>query len=72
MMPIPGTASPESEQATTGGLMKKVICYHRRLFKDEYKLETENMRHPESIENEIRILRYVANAIAYAKAACIT
>ena len=34
-------------------------------FKDEYKLENGKYVHPESIENEMKILRYVANAIVY-------
>jgi len=34
-------------------------------FKDEYKLENGKYVHPESIENEIKLLRYVSNVIVY-------
>ena len=34
-------------------------------FKDEYKLANGKYVHPESIENEIKLLRYIANAMIY-------
>ncbi len=34
-------------------------------FKDEYKLANGKYVHPESIENEIKLMRYVANAMIY-------
>jgi long-chain acyl-CoA synthetase len=34
-------------------------------FKDEYKLANGKYVHPESVENEIKLLRYVANAMVY-------
>ncbi|MDD4357558.1 MAG: AMP-dependent synthetase/ligase [Smithellaceae bacterium] len=65
MMPDTWNGLPGIRTGDRGWLDEEGFLHITGRFKDEYKLENGKYVHPESIENEIKILRYVSNVIVY-------
>ena len=54
-----------SARGDRGWLDEEGFLHITGRFKDEYKLANGKYVHPESIENEIKLMRVVANAMIY-------
>lgn len=65
MMPDKWNGFPGIRTGDRGWLDEDGYLHITGRFKDEYKLSNGKYVHPEGIENEIKILRYVANAMLY-------
>lgn len=65
MMPDTWNGLPGVRTGDRGWIDEDGFLHITGRFKDEYKLENGKYVHPESIENEIKILRYVSNVIIY-------
>jgi len=63
MMPDTWNGFPGIRTGDRGWLDEEGFLHITGRFKDEYKLENGKYVHPESIENDIKLLRYVANVI---------
>lgn len=64
-MPDTWNGLPGVRTGDRGWLDEEEFLHITGRFKDEYKLENGKYVHPESIENEIKLLRYVSNVIVY-------
>jgi long-chain acyl-CoA synthetase len=65
MMPDTWNGFPGVRTGDRGWLDDDSFMHITGRFKDEYKLENGKYVHPESIENDMKLLRYVSNAIVY-------
>jgi long-chain acyl-CoA synthetase len=65
MMPDTWNGFPGIRTGDRGWVDEEGYLHITGRFKDEYKLENGKYVHPESIENEIKLLRYVSNVIVY-------
>jgi long-chain acyl-CoA synthetase len=65
MMPEKWNGFPGIRTGDRGWFDEDGFLHITGRFKDEYKLANGKYVHPESIENEIKLLAYVANAMVY-------
>jgi long-chain acyl-CoA synthetase len=65
MMPDKWNGFPGLRTGDRGWLDEDGFLHITGRFKDEYKLSNGKYVHPEGIENEIKLLRYVLNVILY-------
>ena len=65
MMPDTWNGFPGEKTGDRGWIDEERFFHITGRFKDEYKLENGKYVHPESIENDIKILRCVSNVIVY-------
>ncbi|HON58488.1 MAG TPA: AMP-binding protein [Smithella sp.] len=65
MMPDTWNGFPGIRTGDRGWIDEEGYLHITGRFKDEYKLENGKYVHPEAIENEIKLLRYVSNVIVY-------
>ena len=65
MMPDTWNGFPGVKTGDRGWLDEEGFLHITGRFKDEYKLENGKYVHPEGIENEIKLLRYILNVILY-------
>jgi len=65
LMPDTWNGLPGIRTGDRGWLDEEGYLHITGRFKDEYKLENGKYVHPESIENEMKLHRYVSNALVY-------
>ncbi|MGD0820785.1 MAG: AMP-dependent synthetase/ligase [Desulfomonilia bacterium] len=65
MMPDTWNGFPGIRTGDRGWIDEEGYLHITGRFKDEYKLANGKYVHPDSIENEVRLLRYVLNVILY-------
>jgi len=65
MMPDTWNGFPGIRTGDRGWLDEEGYLHITGRFKDEYKLANGKYVHPEGIENEVRLLRYILNVILY-------
>jgi len=65
MMPDTWDGLPGVKTGDRGWIDEEGYLHITGRFKDEYKLENGKYVHPESIENEMKLLRWVSNVIVY-------
>jgi long-chain acyl-CoA synthetase len=65
MMPDQWNGFPGIRTGDRGWIDEEGFLHITGRFKDEYKLSNGKYVHPEGIENDIKLLRYVANAVLY-------
>jgi long-chain acyl-CoA synthetase len=65
MMPDKWNGFPGIRTGDRGWLDEEGFLHITGRFKDEYKLANGKYVHPESIENELKLLRYILNVILY-------
>jgi long-chain acyl-CoA synthetase len=65
MMPDKWNGFPGIRTGDRGWLDEEGFLHITGRFKDEYKLANGKYVHPESIENEVKLIRYILNVIIY-------
>jgi len=65
MMPDTWNGLPGFRTGDRGWIDEDGFLHITGRFKDEYKLSNGKYVHPEAIENDIKLIRYVANVIVY-------